>query len=284
MRGDLVFLDSLKGNKIIDTIIVIILTLIFCKIIDFVFKKLKKSKWNFEERNTLAFKFMSRFIMLALCGCSIIIIISNFIGNNQYLSTLLASSGVITVILGFAAQESLNNIISGFFIMIFKPFVIGDRVVLANSNITGYVEDITLRHTIIRTYFNSRYILPNSKMNSEIIENSTLIDKRSGMFLDVTIDINSDIDKAINTIQKTIAENEFVLDMRSEKEKKENKPIYSVVVRNISIYGIELRSNIWCENVDISFKILSDLRIDIIKRLKSENIKLSVISSINPFN
>lgn len=274
--------ELLNSNKFVKAIIIIAITVILCKIIDLIFKRLKNSKWNFEERNTLAFKFMSRFIILAFCGISVIVIITIFLGSNKYISTLLASSGVITVILGFAAQESLNNIISGFFIMIFKPFVIGDRVVLANSNITGYVEDITLRHTIIRTYFNSRYILPNSKMNSEIIENSTLIDKRSGMFLDVTIDINSDIDKAINTIQKTIAENKFVLDMRSEQDKLENKPVYSVVVRNISIYGIELRSNIWCENVDISFKILSDLRIEIIKELKKENIKLAVINIISP--
>lgn len=272
------FHELLSNEKVIRIAWIIVITLILCKVVLVIFKKLTQSQFNPNNRNTLVFKFMSRVIIAIIMATMVFQIMMVFTGSKSNFSTLLASSGVITVVLGFAAQESLGNVISGFFIMFFKPFVVGDRVVLANSNITGYVEDITLRHTIIRTYFNSRYIIPNSKMNSEVIENSSLIDERAGMYLDVTIALEADVDKTISIIQEIIALNPNVLDLRSEEDKKNKTPISKVSVRNISLHGIELRSSVWTINVDTSFNVLSDLRIQVLKKLRKEGIPLAKLN------
>lgn len=273
--------ELLSNEKVIRIAWIIVIALILCKAVLVMFKKLTNSQFNPDNRNTLVFKFMSRVVIAIIMITTAFQITMALAGSKADFSTLLASSGVITVVLGFAAQESLGNVISGFFIMCFKPFVVGDRVVLANSNITGYVEDITLRHTIIRTYFNSRYIIPNSKMNSEVIENSSLIDERAGMYLDVMIALDADVDKAVSIIQETIAQNPNILDLRSEEDKKNNIPISKVSVRNISLYGIELRSSVWAVNVDASFNILSDLRIQVIKNLRQEGIALAKLNGVN---
>jgi small conductance mechanosensitive channel len=76
-------------------------------------------------------------------------------------NSLLAGAGLVTVALSFAAQNALSNIISGFFIVLFKPFGINDRLRFKET-VTGVVEDITLRHTIIRDGENKRVIIPNS--------------------------------------------------------------------------------------------------------------------------
>lgn len=269
----------LSDEKVKQGIWIIFFSLILCKIVQILFKKLNKSQWNQNNRNALVFKFMSRASVAIILVIMLFQLIALFTNSKSSISTLLASSGVITVILGLAAQESLNNIISGFFIMIFKPFVIGDRIILVNSNITGYIEDITLRHTIIRTYFNSRYIIPNSKMNTEIIENSTLIDERAGMYLDITISVDADVDKAIQIIQNTISRNKNILDLRTEEEKQQQIPVSKVSVRNISLYGIELRSSVWTENVDVSFAVLSDLRIQVIHNLRLAHIPLAYLNT-----
>lgn len=273
--------ELLSNEKVIRIAWIIVIALILCKVVLVIFKKLSNSQFNPDNRNTLVFKFMSRVVIAIIMITTAFQITMALSGSKSNFSTLLASSGVITVVLGFAAQESLGNVISGFFIMCFKPFVVGDRVVLANSNITGYVEDITLRHTIIRTYFNSRYIIPNSKMNSEVIENSSLIDERAGMYLDVMIALDADVDRAVSIIQETIAQNPSVLDLRSEEDKKNKVPISKVSVRNISLYGIELRSSVWAVNVDASFNILSDLRIQVIKNLRQEGIALAKLAGVN---
>ena len=108
-------------------------------------------------------------------------------GLSKVMSTILAGSGIIAIVVGLAAQESLGNIISGWFIGLFRPFEVGDRVRLVGYDITGKIEDITLRHTVIKTFTNSRVIVPNSKISSTIIENSHYIDERSSSFIDVYV-------------------------------------------------------------------------------------------------
>jgi len=91
-------------------------------------------------------------------------------------SSFLAGAGILAVAVGFASQHALGNIISGVFIVIFKPFRVTDRVKL--RELTGVVEDITLRHTIIRDFENKRIIIPNFLISEEIIVNSNFEDDR----------------------------------------------------------------------------------------------------------
>ncbi|MBK6829965.1 MAG: mechanosensitive ion channel [Flavobacteriales bacterium] len=75
--------------------------------------------------------------------------------------TVFAGAGILVAIVGLAAQDAFSNIISGVFIVAFKPSA-GDQVSVAGHS--GVVEDITLRHTVIRTLENRRAIIPNGKI------------------------------------------------------------------------------------------------------------------------
>jgi len=76
------------------------------------------------------------------------------------ITPLLASAGILSLAVAFAAQESLSNLISGASLAISKPFRIGD--ILKIDNEYGKVESMTLRHTVIRLWDNRRMIIPNS--------------------------------------------------------------------------------------------------------------------------
>jgi small conductance mechanosensitive channel len=65
--------------------------------------------------------------------------------------TLFAGAGIIAVVIGFAAQKAFSDIISGAFIVAFKPFRVGDFIQAGETGIFGTVEDINLRHTTILT-------------------------------------------------------------------------------------------------------------------------------------
>ena len=86
--------------------------------------------------------------------------------------TLFAGAGILTAIALFASQAAFANIVSGIFIVIFKPFRVNDIVDVGNLT-KGRVEDITLRHTVIRNFENRRQIIPNSVISSEVIVNSS---------------------------------------------------------------------------------------------------------------
>ena len=72
---------------------------------------------------------------------------------------LAASTGIVTLALGLAAQDAVGNFVNGMMIAMFKPFKIGDLIRIDSENIIGTVVDISLRHTIIQTYENTRVII-----------------------------------------------------------------------------------------------------------------------------
>jgi small conductance mechanosensitive channel len=100
-------------------------------------------------------------------------------------SSLLAGAGILAVAIGFASQAALSNIISGLFIIIYKPFGVNDRITVRDT-LRGVVEDITMRHTIIRDFENKRIVIPNSIISDEVVVNSDLGDGKICRFVEAS--------------------------------------------------------------------------------------------------
>lgn len=84
----------------------------------------------------------------------------------------LASAGILGIAIGFAAKDTLSNLISGVFILADKPYAIGDYIVLS-SGTTGIVENIGLRSTRIRTFNDEEVTIPNGAIANEELVNKT---------------------------------------------------------------------------------------------------------------
>lgn len=267
------FLYNLWQIEAVKKFVFIIFTMALCYFL------LKGINWLFKKKlnasNQIHLKFIKSVIQGIVVIYSIFEIGMQFEGMSKFITTIVASSSFLVVVLGFAAQESLGNIINGIFISIFKPFEIGDRIRISSLNLTGYIEDITLRHTIIRTFNNSKLIVPNSSMNKEVLENFHFNDKRYGNFLDIQISFDSDIHKAIEIMSRVIEVHPNVIDMRTEEEKEKNDPVVGISVREIGENGIFLRATIWTDNVDSNFSTCSDLRIQIKKAFDSNHIEIA---------
>lgn len=177
---------------------------------------------------------------------------------------LIASSSLLVAVLGFAAQESLNNVLSGIMIAKSKPFEIGQRIVIEEKNITGTVVGISLRHTVIRKINNATVIIPNSVMNTVVIENSSYNENTIANFLDITIDYYSDINKAIDIIHQVVLKHPLFL--------KDADP--TALVRNLGLNGYEVRATVWTNTVSENFKACSDIRIELKKRFDEAGIEI----------
>ena len=94
-------------------------------------------------------------------------------GMSSLLTSLLAGSGILAVVVGLASQQALGNIVSGMILFVFRPFQVGDKIRYPAENATGIVKQIGLRHTTIRTGEGKFLLIPNSLMNSNVIENIT---------------------------------------------------------------------------------------------------------------
>ncbi len=105
-----------------------------------------------------------------------LLIMTQFVDELQTISTgIFASAGIFAAIIGFASQQAFSNIVGGIFIVIFKPFRVGDFIQVGTN--IGNVEDITLRHTVIKDLQNKRIIIPNSVISTETIVNNHIEEK-----------------------------------------------------------------------------------------------------------
>ena len=264
-----------KMSPMMMNITVIALTLLIgllaIKITDYIFKKFRKTgKIAYNFLNTL----IKGFIILVM-----IFKIGNLSQTFQSMAgSILMSSSLIVAVLAFAFQKSLEDLIAGFMISVFRPFEVGDRINFVNMKIVGYIEDISLRHTTIRTFTNSRLIVPNSVMNKEVLENSHIVDPISGGFLDITIAYTADIDRAMEIIVECVESDKDVLDIRPIG-KRVGSHFTTVFINELSEYGVNLRVTIWTANVDLNFETVSRLRKEIVKRFVAEGIEIASLSN-----
>lgn len=215
-----------------------------------------------QKSNYTFFKFIVNFIIYAIATTIVFYSIPELRSIGL---TILASAGVFTAIIGFAAQEAFSNIISGIFIFIFKPFHVGDQIKFGTSE-SGIVEDITLRHTIIKSFENKRIIIPNTKISSDAIINFSIYDTKICNFFEISISYESDIDKAFSIIKKAAMSHPLFLDNRTDEEKEKN--IDAVITRVIALsdFSIDIRAYIWSNTPNDGFILKTDLN----KTIKEE--------------
>lgn len=236
-----------------------LIMIILLQIIKLIYKKFG------ENKKQIHLKFFKNFIQIFIVLAFLYTSALRFDAFKTFASTLLTSSSLLVVVLGFAFQTSLEDFICGILISIFKPFNVDDRIFLVNQNISGYIEDITIRHTIIRTFTNSRLIIPNSIMNKEIIENNHMIDSKSSGFLDVMITYDADIEKAKKIMKDLVREHPLTI----------KDEISEVYIRTLNENGVSLRITVTTENIDDNFNVCSDLRGQLIQKFKEEKIEIA---------
>ena len=141
---------------------------------------------------------------------------------------IFSGAGILAAILGFAAQAALSNLIAGAFIVIFKPFRVGDYIKLDEERI-GIVQDINLRHTVINNFENKRLIIPNSVISTASILNHTIIDSHILSFNNFKVGLKADIDLARRIIQEEAIKLPNVIDNRTPDEVVTSKDQIDIV-------------------------------------------------------
>jgi small conductance mechanosensitive channel len=116
---------------------------------------------------------------------------------------LLASSAVLGVIIGFASQRTLGNFVAGLLIAITQPVRLGDRVSYAGED--GVVEEIGLTYTFIRTQDEARLVIPNEKLASDTIRNSTIRSKETFAEITVAVPLSTDLRAAVEGLREEVA-------------------------------------------------------------------------------
>ncbi len=225
------------------------------------------------ENDPTSYNFLRRAILVVIYLVGLSLTVYAIPSLKTLAQSMLAGAGILAVAVGFASQAALSNIIAGVFIVIFKPFRVNDRITIKDS-INGIVEDITLRHTVIRNFENKRVVLPNSIISDEVIVNADLIDSQVIKWVEIGISYDADLDRAKAIMAEEVSNHRLSIDYRTEEDIANGAPRVPVRVISLGDFSVTVRAWAWAKNAADAFALNCDLLESIKKRFDAEGIEI----------
>lgn len=168
----------------------------------------------------------------------------------------LLSVGVVSIVVGMAAQNTLGNLIAGVSLVLYRPFRLGDQLqVTAPSGLEiGIVENISLGYTILRAGDQRRLVIPNSLMASQTIINLSTSSQPAPCAVAITLEHDADVDKARG----------ILIEVARQNSKAPGKPTCRIT--NLSGAGVTVTLTAWAANPVAA----SDMKCDLLEGAKKQ--------------
>jgi small-conductance mechanosensitive channel len=173
---------------------------------------------------------------------------------------LLASSAVIALVIGFAAQTTLSNFIAGILVAFTQPLRLGDRVEVAGAG--GTVEEIGLTYTLLRAADGSRFFIPNVKLASDTIRNTTLSSAEHMAQVDVAVPVQADLDRVRELISEEARAAHAAM---TEKEP-------TVSLSRLEPSHAVLTVEAWAPTSAAAGRVAAEIRLAVQRRLRTEGV------------
>ncbi|MFP4646801.1 MAG: mechanosensitive ion channel family protein [Candidatus Acetothermia bacterium] len=191
----------------------------------------------------------------------VIVLLSQFPVARNLGVGLFASAGVVGLVLGLAAQNTLSNMIAGVVLSFSQPLRLGDAVIMEDD--FGYVEEITLMQTFIRTWDNRRIIVPNDVLSNRIVQNWSIKDPKLLAATIVYLDYGVDLEKIREWIKEAVRESDYW--------NGEGEP--GVQVMDFTEKTIKVRALAWADDPPSAWNLRCEVREKLIKHFREEGLE-----------
>jgi small-conductance mechanosensitive channel len=198
--------------------------------------------------------------MLFLMGTALLVILKHF---NYDIFSLVTALGIGSLAIGMAAKDTLAHMISGFTLMLDRPFRIGDRIQLAGGQV-GDVADIGLRSTKIKTLDNQLLIIPNSDLCNTMLINQAFPDVRAKGCINIGVSYGSDVDRVKEILVSTALEVEDVLRV----------PAPEAYFVSFGDSDLKMSLFFWVQEYSRLFSVTDKINSLIIRRFNENNIEI----------
>ena len=250
---DTVIYDNVTILNLLIIMVVFLCALLVTRLIGFYLRKILKERIR-KDTLEIVIKVATYGIVAAALFYALLVL-----GIN--LSGLMVAGGVAGIILGFASQNIIGNLISGIFLIIERPIKIGDQVRIENH--AGYVQDIRIISTTLRTYDGLYVRIPNQNIFTSSITNYVNHIVRRFEYI-VGIRYRDDADAAIAIIKHVIDAHPFAL----------KKPSPQVFVDNLGDNAVNILVRIWAP-ISEWFSVKMELLLEIKKSLEAQGIEIA---------
>jgi small conductance mechanosensitive channel len=236
--------------------VVLIATFIVARIVD----RTISSRYVLRPETLTIYRVVRRSALAIVVGVGVLSALLVFPQVRAVAGSVLASSAVIALVLGLAAQSTLSNFIAGIMIAFAQPLRLGDNVAVAGAS--GSVVSIGLTYTVIRAGDGARYYVPNAKLASDTIRNATIAGAEHLVAVRVAVPLTADLDRAITLL---LEEARTLSEKMTEKEP-------TVHVSQLESSGAVVTVEVWARNTDAAADLSSALRRRAVERLRSEGV------------
>jgi small-conductance mechanosensitive channel len=195
-------------------------------------------------------RLVRRLVTLTIIVIGVALALAQFAAVKRVAAGVLASSAVIGLVVGFAARQTLANLVAGILLAITQPIRVGDLVTFQGE--TGTVEDVRLSYTFLRAGDGKRVIIPNEQLASSTVVNHTIVDPRVRVEVFVWTPVDADPVRALAALAE--------------------EPDADVAVADMQIDGIKLSCAIWAPTASDRAEAAAGLRVRCIERLQQASI------------
>lgn len=266
-------LDS-TWNISIYIIVVLLISWLLSRLTRFLIVKYLKNSKSEKYKNT-SLQFLKNSIKFFIGLFAFVYIIMTVPAFKSKATFIFSGAGILAAIIGFAAQAAISNLIAGAFIVVFKPFRVGDYIKLDENRI-GIVEDITLRHTVINNFENKRLIIPNSIISTESVLNHTIEDSHILSFNNFKLGLYANLDVAKKIIEEEALKLNGVIDYRTPTEVLTTTNQIEVRVIDVHESYIHVRAYVWIDDPFMEFKIKCALKEAAHRRFIKEGVDMPI--------
>ncbi len=247
---------SVYGNlsvaDILVVLVIMLISVVLAKVVTINIRRALADKIRRDQLELIVKVVYWGIILVAL------VVISPILGLN--LSGLLVAGGIAGIVIGFASQSVVSNLVSGLFLMIEKPVRLGDQVEI--GGVSGFIEDIRIMSTVVRTYDGLYVRIPNEKVFTSNITNLTGNVARRFEYK-VGIRYKDDVEKAARVIREVLEEHPFVL----------KNPEPQIFVEDLGDNAVILSVRVWSPTSEW-FSVRMELLGKIKKTLEREGIEI----------
>lgn len=223
------------------------------------------------EKKTINVRFVGNIVRFLTIFVAVLWVVLSSDLTKPLGQTLFQGTTVIAAIIGFASQPVLSDLMCGIMLSTTKPFDIGNRITLDNG-MAGIVKDITLRHVVLQGLDNQTYVVPNSKMNSMIINNLSYHSSIRGCDFRFQVAYGTDTNLARKLVFQAIKDSPLSVPGKKGKDGKETYA--DVYFLSFGEYYLELGTTAYYLPATPTEVFKTDINTRVKKILEANNIEI----------
>lgn len=207
------FDTTTRLGQIVELLIYAVIALVVTTVILLIYGKFVKNR--LKAKNNLTIRFTQNIIRVAIILIAVIWVLVSSTATTDIGKVLFQGTAILGAVFGLAAQPVLGDFFSGIAITLNRPFEIGDWIELENGT-AGVVADITPRHVVLRSLGTVEIIIPNSKINSLMLKDTSFKKLRS-VKMEFNVAYGTDVDKASEIIKNEIINSELTVPAKNDE-------------------------------------------------------------------